>query len=327
MSLRLSPSAGDRVVLERRPRFEGSNIGTWIGFKHVMYLVEEGALQFLREQGVVAGSLFERYGLCLEIVDCDVRIVRALEMDDLVRIEVGSRTRASDDELRLGVEIFVGRHGQVMKAASAEVRVLFREAGGHRCHVEPPPPELVPYLKPEIRRSRPSLRPRTVAEGRGGGDGDPLRELVPRGANSFVWRWHVPYFYCHFTERMQHSGYVRVLEEVVDLFLADRGISIQTLLRDREWIPVVADARVEILADAFMEETLYTVFTLEDIFKRMRFSGRMDCYVPRDGRLIHTATGRITHGYLRIADRGTKGSLAIFDDTVMAALAGEGGAA
>jgi acyl-CoA thioesterase FadM len=323
MSLCLNRAASDRVVLERRPCFEGSNIGTWIGFKHVMYLVEEGALQFLREHGVVAGSLFETYALCVEVVDSDVRLLRALEMDDVVRIEVRSVTEPSDRELSLGVEIFVGRSGEVVKAAVAQVRILFRRARSQGGRVEPPPPELLPYLRPEVRRSNGGQLPTaTVKEGRGDA-GDPLQELVPKGANAYLWRWHIPYFYCHFTDRIQHSGYVRVLEEVVDRFLADRGISIQTLLRNREWIPVVADARVEILEDAFMEETLYTVFTVEDIFKRMRYTARMDCYVPRDGHLIHTATGRITHGYLRIADRGTGGGLAQFDEAVMAALAGK----
>jgi hypothetical protein len=45
------------------------------------------------------------------------------------------------------------------------------------------------------------------------------------GRNAYAWKWRIPYFYCHFTERMQMSGYLRQMEEVVDLFLADRGVS------------------------------------------------------------------------------------------------------
>jgi acyl-CoA thioesterase FadM len=321
MSLCLSAVDSNRVVLERRPRFEGSNIGTWIGFKHVMYLVEEGALQFLREHGVVAGSLYEKYALCVEVVDSEVRLLRALDMDDVVRIEVRSLTQPRDRELSLRVEILVARSGEVVKAAVARVRLLLREAPSQGRRAEPAPPELLPYVRSGIRRSNgDGAVVRVHGEGR---DGDPVRGLVPQGANAFVWRWHIPYFYCHFTERIQHSGYVRVLEEVVERFLADRGISIGTLLRDREWIPVVSDARVEILEDAFMEETLYTVFTVEDIFKQIRYTARMDCYVPRQGDLVRTATGRITHAYLQIADRGTGGGVAQFDEAVMAALRGE----
>ena len=253
-------------------------------------------------------------------------LLRALEMDDVVRIEVRSLTEPFDRELRLEVEIFVGRMGQVIKAASAEVRILFRQVRGQRGRVEPPPPELLPYLRTEIRRPGGRTdQPQGVSENRGGDSKDPLAQVLPKGANAFVWRWHIPYFYCHLTDQIQHSGYVRILEEVVDLFLADRGISIRTLLRAREWIPVVAEARVEILRDAFMEETLYTVYTVENIFKRLRYTARMDCYVQRHGHLIQTASGHITHAYLQIADRGTGGSLAEFDETVMAALAGSGG--
>lgn len=313
----LNPQARERVVLERRPRYEGSNIGTWIGFKHVMYLVEEGALQFLREHGLPAGNLYERYALSVEIVDSDVRLLRALEIDDVTRIEVQSLTEPGDPELRLGVELFVVRGGQAVKAAAAQVRILFREAGGQRGRAEPPPTELLPYVSSEIRRPNGETRePQGLPERAG----EPV-------ANAFVWRRRIPYFYCHFTERIQHSGYVRILEEVVDLFLADRGISIETLLTARDWIPVVADARIEILREAFMEEELHTVYTVEGVFKRMRYTARLDCYVERAGQRIHTATGRITHAYLRIADRRTGGSLAEFDDTVMAALAGRKGAA
>jgi acyl-CoA thioesterase FadM len=244
-------------------------------------------------------------------VDSDVRLLRALEMDDVTRIEVHSQTEPGDPELRLGVEILVGRGGQLLKAAAAEVRILFRQAGDRQGRGAPPPRELLPYQAAEIRRpagGTPEIEP-------------------PSDANAFVWRTRIPYFYCHFTERIQHSGYVRILEEVVDLFLADRGISIQTLLAARDWIPVVAAARIEILREAFMEEELHTVFTVENIFKRMRYTARMDCYVEREGQRIHTATGRITHAYLRIADRGTGGSLAEFDEAVMVALAGRKGAA
>ena len=48
-----------------------------------------------------------------------------------------------------------------------------------------------------------------------------------------------------------------------------------------------------------MEEELYTVFTVEDVFKDLTYTARMDCYVLRGGRLVQTATGRITHGYAR----------------------------
>ncbi len=118
-----------------------------------------------------------------------------------------------------------------------------------------------------------------------------------------MWKWRIPYFYCHFTERLQHSGYLRLMEEVVDRFLASRGISIQTMLETRRWIPVVPNARLEILSEALMEETIYTVYTVKHIFKDVTYTSRMDCYVPRNNMLVHTATGQITHGYAEILNR------------------------
>jgi acyl-CoA thioesterase FadM len=325
MVLSLDPDHARPTIAERRPRFEGSNIGTWIGFKHVMYLAEEGALQFLRDRGVAPGHLFEKHALCVEVVESGLRLLRALHMDDLVRIETRPATKAGDRELSLAIEMFVSRDGRVVKAAGGQVKLVFRQADVRFGGAEPPPETLLPYVTPEIRRGRSKEQPAAVCVGRGSAnpDEDPIRRWIPKDSNAFVWKWHVPYFYCHFTERLQHSGYVRILEEVVDRFLADRGISIQTMLRRRGWIPVVTDAKVEILREALMEETLYTVYTVDTIFKRLSYTARMDCYVPRDGSLVPTARGWITHGYLHIADRGTAGALAEFDDTVVAALSGE----
>ena len=77
--------AEDRTlsVLDARPRFEGSNICTWIGFKHVMYVVEEAVLDHLRQSGLTPRRLFEEHGLGVEIVDSHARIMHALHMDDL----------------------------------------------------------------------------------------------------------------------------------------------------------------------------------------------------------------------------------------------------
>jgi len=41
-----------------RPRFEGSNICTWIGFKHVMYLIEEAVLEYMRRNGMSPRQLY-----------------------------------------------------------------------------------------------------------------------------------------------------------------------------------------------------------------------------------------------------------------------------
>ena len=293
------------VTVQARPRYEGSNICTWIGFKHVIYLIEEAVLEAVRQSTPGAQALFEKHGLGVDIVDSDARILTALHIDDVARTEV---TRQPDDgtgELAYRTVTWLDRPDRApLKAVTAKVRVVLRRVAG----APETPAELAAVTVPEIRRAPASVPPRPSFG-------------VAAGGNALVWKWRIPYFYCHFTERIQHSGYLRLMEEVVDLFLADRGISIRRMLADRKWIPVVPQARVEILREALMEEELYTVFTVEDVFKDLTYTARMDCHVVRDGELLQTATGRITHGYALILDR-RDWEVVPFDDRTMAALRG-----
>jgi acyl-CoA thioesterase FadM len=208
-----------------RPRFEGSNICTWIGFKHVMYLIEEAVLEHLRRHGMSPRELYERQGLGVEIVDSDVRIATAVHLDDLVRTEVEPQPSENDGE----VLVFkTASYVDAVRAATATVRVR---------------------LDPTTEVGTPRLAlNETVLDGRGS-----VQDVA--GTNAIVWRWRIPYFYCHYSQRLQHSGYLRLMEEVVDVFLARRGISIRDMLAGRRWIPVVPSARVRILEPAFMEET------------------------------------------------------------------------
>ncbi|MDQ7807618.1 acyl carrier protein [Amycolatopsis sp. A133] len=275
-----------------RPRYEGANICTWIGFKHVGYLVEEAVYDHLRQAGLPPGELYERYGLCTDIVDIDTRVLHAFHIDDEVEAEVVRTTGAADDELRFTVTLRVPRD-TVLKAATSKVEVKLR-AGD-----EPVPAELAPFTVARLTSANgPGVRQPDVDLG----VTDPPA-LLAAGRNAFVWRWRIPYFYCHFTEYLQMSGCLRLMEEVVDLFLADRGISIKQLLDEQNLIPVVPRSAITVLDEARMEEELYTVFTVEEIFKNLTYTARMDTFVVRDGALVHTSTGRITHGYAVIENR------------------------
>jgi acyl-CoA thioesterase FadM len=301
--------------VELRPRYEGSNICTWIGFKHVNYLVEEAVLEHFRRAGLPARTLYEEHGLGLDIVDLDTRIPAALHMDDLVRAEVSPTGDGS--ELRFGVALSVERDGTLVKVASSKVRVVLREDDWHD---QPPtaPAGMEQFAVPRIGSAGERL-----ASHRGASDGDAVLQRLTAGENAFGWKWKIPYFYCHFTERMQMSGYLRQMEEVVDLFLSDRGISIWDMLEDRNWIPVVPHSRIEMLDEALMAEDLYTIYTVEQIFKDFTYTSRMDCYVVRDGDLLKTATGVITHGYAVIENR-RDWSLVNFDERVQRAFRGGG---
>ncbi|KAF4406768.1 MULTISPECIES: hypothetical protein [Streptomyces] len=298
---------------EIRPRYEGSNICTWIGFKHVNYMVEEAVYDHLRQLGLPAGKLYERHGLGVDITDIDTKIRTAFHIDDLATATV---TPAADkgDGRRFTVEMTVEREGETVKAVTSKVAVQFRlDPHGHPA--EEPPAELAGHVTDRLGAGAEPIR---VEPGT-----DPA-DLLTAGKNAFAWTWRIPYFYCHFTERMQMSGYLRQMEEVVDLFLEDRGVSIKTLLDEQDWIPVVPHSKITILDEANMEETLYTVFTVENVFKRFTYTARMDTYVLRDGVLVPTATGRITHGWAVIENR-RDWSLVDFDDRLVNGLNGKAG--
>ncbi|AQZ67826.1 unnamed protein product [[Actinomadura] parvosata subsp. kistnae] len=292
--------------LEIRPRYEGANIGTWIGFKHLNYLVEEAVLEHLRRTGMPVTDLYHDHGLCVDLVDIDTRILRALRVDDLATAEVSA---AEPGALRFAVAI--RPDAESAKAVSAKVTVALRHdpRGGESADI---PPRLRPYAVDRLGDGDKAVE---VPE-----SADPIAFLT-EGRNAFGWKWRIPYFYCHFTERLQMSGYLRIMEEVVDLFLADRGVSVKRLLDEQRWIPAVPHSRVTLLDEALMEEDLYTVLTVEEVYKRLTYTSRMDCYVLRDGRLVPTATGRITHGYAELAGRSEWG-LVSFDDRLAGALSG-----
>ncbi|MEV4015095.1 thioesterase family protein [Nonomuraea angiospora] len=292
--------------LEIRPRYEGANIGTWIGFKHLNYLVEEAVLEHLRRTGMPVTDLYHDHGLCVDLVDIDTRILTALRVDDLAVAEVSA---AEAGTLSFAVAVKPGPEAN--KAVSAKVKVSLRHdpRGGATGEI---PASLRPYAVDRLGEQDKSVQ---LPDG-----ADPV-EFLTMGRNAFGWKWRIPYFYCHFTERMQMSGYLRIMEEVVDLFLADRGVSVKRLLDEQQWIPAVPHSRITLLDEALMEEDLYTVLTVEEVFKRLTYTARMDCYVLRDGLLVPTATGRITHGYAELASRSEWG-LVSFDDRLMAAISG-----
>ncbi|HEY3259299.1 MAG TPA: thioesterase [Pseudonocardiaceae bacterium] len=312
MTVTVRPTTGPTTtVLYGRPGFEGANIRTWIGFKHFMYLVEQGVLRWVAEQGAGARDLFLDHGLGLELIDCSVQLPAVLEIDDEVRAEV-TATKGN----RLAVQLSVVRDGADVTVLRGKVVVaLVRERAADRHRPAPAP--LAALEVGDLAEASTVSRP----DHRRLGDGETAESVLTATPGAFLWSWRAPYFYCHYSDRVQHSGYVRTLEEVVDRFLADRGISVGRMLTERAWIPVVSRARVRLVAAAHIEETVHTVFTVTDILRGVMFDASMNCYVRRDRELVHVATAQILHGYAIAAGEGA-GGLAELDDEVVAILTG-----
>lgn len=305
------------TVREAYPPFEGSNIGVWLGFKHFMYLMEEAAIQHVRERWMGPCALWEQHGLGIEIVDSSIRILTALHLDQLTRVEV--RPQEGSEECELAAILEARNGSQWVPTASGRVKVVLRRSAERPGAL---PGDLLPYVRDEIERDL--LSPGPIRRDGRGGIGPATRPRLPPGATarSLVWTRRIPYFYCHFMDRLQHSGYLRLMEEVVDLFLAERGISIRTMLERRSWIPVVTEAGLEILREARLEEEICTVFTVRHVYKGRLYSAALDWYVARGAEWVQTARGRIVHGYAQIPQRGVM-KLVPLDGPVLAALTGE----
>ncbi|MYT29271.1 MULTISPECIES: thioesterase family protein [unclassified Streptomyces] len=292
-----------------RPRYAGANIRTWIGFKHFMQLAEEAVLEWFRVQGQPPGRLYHEHGLGLEIIDSSALLPAVLDVDDAVTAEVAP-LRPGRFSVRLRAERPEG-HSTVLRGKVGIALVTEKEAPGDAA----PPAGLHAPVVPEVRPD-PGAEPL------------PLDRVTPEealrltyGCDALVRDWRAAYYHCHYSDRLQHSAYVRELEETVDAFLAGRGLGVPKLLAERAWIPVVSRARVRMLADVRMDETLYTVFRVEDVLRETTYNGRMDCWVRRGDSLVQTATAHIQHGYA--VSRGPdSGTLARLCPATVAALTG-----
>ncbi len=301
------------TLFEGRPRYDGANIGTFIGFKNFMALAEEAVLQHFRDHGLGPQHLFERHGLGLEIADSSTRLVNTLHADDLVRGTVRSFLPRTGAGLDCRVELTTKRDGRTLTVLTGRLRAaLVEEADGAR--VEPVPQAL-----------RPLVFPRGTLHGAGGAQtAAPDGPCGPPGpGNGFVWPWRIPYFVCHGYTRIQSSGYVRLLEEATDRYLDHVGLSITNLLATRDWIPVVSGARVRMLANAHMGETLHVAYRVDETVKDVLWKSTMECHVERDGAMVTTAVASITHGYVLARGPRAFTGLMVLDGDVRAALLGE----
>ncbi|PSR68661.1 hypothetical protein C8258_09200 [Nocardia sp. MDA0666] len=315
MTTSVTPISAPTTRVELRPRYEGANIGPWIGFKHVNYLIEEALIDHFRSIGHDVRALYTDCGLCWEIVDIDTRIIHVFNLDEAVRLIVRPRPAHTEGELAYEVAVVGDRDGAEIKVARSRVSVALRRDSRWSTPYAAAAPELASAIVPQIRRAAPD----TGFGAPPGVDRPTDATRLLEGRDGFAWTFRIPYFYCHFTERLQMSGYLRVMEDAVDRFLADRGVSIRMLLDDRQLIPVVPRSRITMLAEAYMEEDLQVVLVVEDVFKNLTFTLGMECFVQRGADLVPVASGAITHGYARLEDRARWG-LSDLDDRLCRAL-------
>ncbi|MEV5282356.1 hypothetical protein [Streptomyces sp. NPDC051994] len=313
------------VVLS--PGYEGANIGTIIGFKHVNYLVEKAVIEHFRRNGLPVGRLYEESGLGFDIVDIDSRLQTALVVDDQASIEVTPNTKDDARELSFKVTVTVERDGAPKKAVASKVKAVLRydESDVRMLRRLPVPEGLERFVTARIGGSEPGAEVPAVTEqliSGGSAESDAVLEQLLAGQNAYGWKFRIPYPFVHFFERLQMSGYLRLMEEAKHRFVDARGLSIRKLLTEQNWIPAVTHSRVRLLDEALLEEDLYVVYTVDNIFKNLLYTSRLDTYVVRDGRLVQTSTGTITHAY-GVVENGKEGRLVTFDERVLSAFNNE----
>jgi len=287
------------------PRFGGANIRTWIGFKHLFSLAEEAVLIWFREKALGPQRLYHDFGLGLDIVQASGQCLAAVEIDDRVAAEV-----APQEAGYFVVRLVAERAGKVTNLFRGRIRIeLVREVPGG---------PLTAFADGPARGMETIIVDRIRPNGAA-----PMSEVkepdIGVGGNAFRWDWRARYFHCHYSRRVQHSSYVLALEEVVERFLAGRGISVGRMLEEKGLIPVVSRARIDLCADAFMEETIETEFRLTDILRDRAWEAEMSCYVRRAGGRFETARAGILHAYAHV--RGPAiGRVAELDQETLAAL-------
>ncbi|WP_457030395.1 thioesterase family protein [Kitasatospora sp. P5_F3] len=299
---------------EGRPRYDGANINTFIGFKNFMTLAEESVLQHFRDQGFGPQRLFTTYGLGLEVVDSSTRLINTLHADDLVHGTVESTPVKSGQGLTCKVDLVTTRDGVDVPVLAGRLKVaLVTEVDG--VPAEPVPAELRSLVVADVAAAG---KARPVLEVPAGVTAE--KALAP--ANGFVWDWEIPYFYCHWYTRLQSSGYVRLLEEATDRYLAHAGLPITGLLAQRDWIPVVSKARVQMHGDAYMGEVLHITYRVDDVIKDIVWTATMECHVRRGDQLVNVATCTIMHGYVPARGPEAFAGIVTLDEATQRALLG-----
>lgn len=284
-----APAPGRVTEVALRPRYEAANVRLRPGIRGITSLVEEAVVNWFRIRGLAPSVLYEKYRLEFSIIDCSSLLFGVVTIDDEVVASaepVGPRY--------FNVKLTVRRGDRTAVAARCRVTVLMLRRPDAPVDL---PDELVGMAVDKIDRIGTAVASH-----------DPefeARDLDARITNDAL-GWHrtfqVPLTICHYSGRVQYSGYLRVLEETYEQFLADQGLPAGKLVAERGWTVVVPRARVRILADAYVGDTMCATYEVHQLNARKYLDCRFDCHVQRDGRRIPVATGILLQGFAGVDD-------------------------
>jgi acyl-CoA thioesterase FadM len=286
-----APGRVTEVVL--KPRYEAANVRLRIGVRGITSLAEEAVVNWFRVRGFTPTVLYETYGLEFSIIDCSSLLFGVVTVDDEIVASaepVGPRY--------FNVKLSVRRGETQAVALRTRVTVVMVRRPGWSAEL---PEELLGMAIDEIDRIR------TAVDSH-----DPefeARDLDSRITNDALgWyrSWRVPMANCHYSGRMQYSGFIRVLDELAELFLEDKGLPVGELLDTRGWTMVMPRVRVRVLADAYAGDLMHTTYEVHQVVGQKLFDCRFDAHVQRDDRRIPVATGILLQGFASLDDMSGK---------------------
>lgn len=296
-------------TIQLRPKIEGANVENYMGFKHLTYLMEEAIHQFFRDNLISANRLYFEFGSIFLIKFLKIEILKAVNIDDLLNITITN----IDKDRNLTYKI---------KATSNEDPSITFFRGEIKLQITPPTKNS-DLLDQNIIAINNKYEPLSIYKNIEVVD-DPIATLKSKNeySNSYILKKRIPYFYCNYTRLLQHSGYERIIEEVVDLFLEDRNISIKKMLDTRQWIPVVSKSQIEIMNHVNLEDYLYITYTVSNILIDSIYEAELDFFICVESKLVQVAKASITHGYTSLKN-SEKPELVKFDQETLNALKNE----
>lgn len=270
------------------PQNEGANIENYIGFKHLTYLMEEAFINYFREKYLSPNILFKKYGIKLFIKCLNIAIAKAVNVDDEIRINITSLCsnkyliKACDNIGNLFFKGEITIH-VIFPCANFDLKLL--------------PPQIEQLLIDILNNENENTYIKLLVN-----NNCPLNVLKEQYSTAFIYKKRIPYYYCNFTNELHHSGYERIIEEAVDLYLDNRHLSIKTMLDQKNWIPVVSKSSIEIKNTVKMEDTIYIVFTIKNVIFNSIYEAEIKIFKCINDGLIEVAVGYISHGYSLIKD-------------------------
>lgn len=286
------PAPGRVTEVALAPRYESANVALRLSVRGLTSLVEEAVINWFRVRGFSPSTLYSTYGLEFSTIDCSSLFFGSVTVDDDVVASaepVGPRY--------FNVKLTVRRGDRQTVVARSRVTVVMLRRPGWSVEL---PEELLGMAIDKIDRIR------TAVESH-----DPefeARDLDERITNDTLgWHrsWRVALGDCHYSGRMQYTGYVRILEQLGELFLADKGLPVSELIAQGQ-TTVMPRVRVRILADAEAGDLMHTTYEIHQVVGGKLLDCRFDCHVERGERRIPVATGILLKGFASLDDDGGK---------------------